>query len=140
MLLHQRLAALRSHLAKARSCARKGMTLIEIMIVVTLMVAIMGLIGWNVLGMADNANDGLAETQLKALKGNIEYYRLTYKKLPEKLEDLVNPPGNKSIIDELPTDPWGNPYLYEKAGNKVKIYSMGRDGLQNTEDDIVVSF
>lgn len=117
----------------------KGMTLIEIMIVITLMVAIMGMIGWNVMGQADKANEGLATTQLKSLKSNCEAYRLYYKKFPEKLEDLVNTPDNRKIIDEVPEDPWGAPYNYEKIGNKIKLYSNGADGLPNTEDDIVVN-
>ena len=118
---------------------RKGMTLIEIMIVVTLMVAIMGLVGYNVMGATDRANNGLAETQLKSLKGNCEAYRLYYKKFPERLEDLVNTPDNRKIIDEVPDDPWGNPYNFEKTGNKIKPYSSGSDGLPNTDDDIVVN-
>ena len=131
----------RKSLLEARKCsaARKGMTLIEIMIVVTLMVAIMGLIGWNVIGQADKANDGLATTQLKSLKSNCEAYRLYYKKFPDKLEDLVNTPDNRKIIEEVPTDPWGNEYNFEKTGNKIKLYSSGSDGLPNTEDDIVVN-
>lgn len=124
---------------KKSSINRKGMTLIEIMIVVTLMVAIMGLIGWNVISQADQANDGLAETQLKSLKQNCEAYRLFYKKFPERLEDLVNTPNNRPIIEEVPDDPWGNPYNFEKTGNKIKLYSSGSDGLPNTEDDIVVN-
>lgn len=128
------LAELKNHPA-----ARKGMTLIEIMIVVTLMVAIMGLIGWNVIGQADQANDGLAETQLKSLKQNCEAYRLYYKKYPEKLEDLVSTPNNRPIIEEVPDDPWGNPYNFEKNGNKIKLFSSGSDGLPNTEDDVVVN-
>ena len=118
---------------------KKGMTLIEIMIVVTLMVAIMGLVGYNVMGATDRANNGLAETQLKSLKGNCEAYRLYYKKFPERLEDLVNTPDNRKIIDEVPDDPWGNPYNFEKTGNKIKLYSSGADGLPNTDDDIVVN-
>ncbi|MFA5623893.1 MAG: type II secretion system protein GspG [Bradymonadales bacterium] len=118
---------------------RQGMTLIEIMIVVTLMVAIMGLIGWNILGQADKANDGLAQTQLRSLKGNIEAYRLYYRKMPERFEDLINTPDNRKIIEEVPEDPWGNAYVFEKTGNKIKIFSVGSDGLANTEDDIVVN-
>ncbi len=126
--------------AKQNQALRKGMTLIEIMIVVTLMVAIMGLVGFNVIGAADKANAGLAETQLKSLKSNCEAYRLYYKKFPESLDALVNTPDNKSIIDEVPEDPWGGEYVFEKNGNKIKIYSPGPDGLEDTEDDIVVSF
>lgn len=132
------LALLRRPNAETKFLSR-GMTLIEIMIVVTLMVAIMGLVGWNVLGQADKANDGLAKTQLSSIKGNIEAYRLYYRKMPEKLDDLVNTPDNRKIIEEVPEDPWGNQYVFEKSGNKIKLYSSGSDGLPNTEDDIVVN-
>lgn len=125
--------------AQKSPALRKGMTLIEIMIVVTLMVAIMGLVGYNVMGATDRANNGLAKTQLESLKGNCEAYRLYYKKFPERLEDLVNTPDNRKIIDEVPDDPWGNPYNFEKTGNKIKLYSSGADGLPNTNDDIVVN-
>ena len=118
---------------------RKGMTLIEIMIVVTLMVAIMGIVGFSVMGASERANDKIADTQLKNFKGNCEAYRLYYKKFPERLEDLVNTPDNRKIIDEVPDDPWGNPYNFEKTGNKIKLYSSGADGLPNTDDDIVVN-
>lgn len=125
--------------AQKSPALRKGMTLIEIMIVVTLMVAIMGLVGYNVMGATDRANNGLAKTQLESLKGNCEAYRLYYKKFPERLEDLVNTPDNRKIIDEVPDDPWGNPYNFEKTGNKIKLYSSGADGLPNTDDDIDVN-
>ena len=128
----------RDFLAQNKKNLRKGMTLIEIMIVVTLMVAIMGLIGYNVIGQADKANDGLAMTQLKGFKEGISMYRVHYKKVPEKLDDLVNPPDGRPIVEEIPDDPWGNPYVFEKTGNKIKLYSTGSDGLPNTEDDIVV--
>ena len=123
----------------SKKTLRKGMTLIEIMIVVTLMVGIMGLIGWNVIGQADKANDGLAETQLKSLKSNCEAYKLYYRKMPNSLEDLVNTPDKRKIIEEVPEDPWGNPYNFEKTGNAIKLYSSGSDGMPNTEDDIVVN-
>ena len=125
-------------LAKARRnpAARTGMTLIEIMIVVTLMVAIMGMIGYNVIAQADKANAGLAETQLKQFKESCNMYRVQNKKFPEKLEDLVS----ANIIEEVPEDPWGGQYIFEKAGNKIKIYSAGPDGLPDNEDDIVVNF
>ena len=125
--------------AQKSPALRKGMTLIEIMIVVTLMVAIMGIVGFSVMGASERANDKIADTQLKNFKGNCEAYRLYYKKFPERLEDLVNTPDNRKIIDEVPDDPWGNPYNFEKTGNKIKLDSSGADGLPNTDDDIVVN-
>lgn len=122
------------------ACANdKGMTLIEIMIVVTIMVAVMGLVGFNVMTASERANIDLAETQIKQLKQNCEAYQLYYKKWPESLDALVNTPDNREIIEEVPQDPWGMDYIFEKNGNSIKLYSSGPDGLPNTEDDIVVN-
>ncbi len=131
------LARLRAALVASRR--QVGMTLIEIMIVVTIMVSIMGVVGWYVIGQANKANIDLAGTQLKNIKGMVETYRVYYKKFPEKLEDLVNTPDGTKMIEEIPKDPWGNDYIYERSGNKsVKIFSAGPDGTPNNDDDIVV--
>ncbi|MBO5754196.1 MAG: type II secretion system protein GspG [Proteobacteria bacterium] len=123
--------------AQQNKALRKGMTLIEIMIVVTLMVAIMGLVGYSVIGQSDKANIKIANTQLIQFKESCKMYRIQYKKFPENLEALVNTPDGISLVDEVPEDPWGNQYNFEKSGNKIKIYSSGPDALPNTEDDIV---
>ncbi len=65
-------------------------------------------------------------------------YRVNYYKLPNSLEDFVNTPNGHSLLDtdEVPLDAWGQPFQYEKKGNKITITSMGADGIIGTEDDI----
>lgn len=117
---------------------RKGMTLIEIMIVITIMVAVMGVVGWALFGQSEKANISLAETQLKSFKGPITQYRIERKKFPSTLSDLVNDGG---YMSEIPVDPWGNEYMIETSGkNKVKLSSSGPDGTPNNDDDVVVEF
>ena len=82
---------------------------------------------------------GLALTQLKGFKEGIIMYRVYYRNYPEKLDELVNTPDGRPIIENIPDDPWGNPYVFEKNDNKIKLYSTGFDGQPNTEDDIVVN-
>ncbi len=118
---------------------RDGMTLIEIMIVVTIMAAIMGVVGWFVIGQSDKANRELAGTQLKNLKGAVQAYRVYYHKYPESFEDLVNTPDGTKLIEEVPTDPWGGEYRLERSGKTVTMYSIGPDETPNSDDDIVVT-
>ncbi|OIP43686.1 MAG: hypothetical protein AUK47_02230 [Deltaproteobacteria bacterium CG2_30_63_29] len=118
---------------------REGMTLIEIMIVVTIMAAIMGVVGWFVIGQSQKANIELTKTQLKNLKGAVEAYRLQYLKYPESLDDLVKTPDGFKLIEEVPTDPWGEALTLEKTGKSVTITSAGPDNVPNNEDDISVS-
>jgi general secretion pathway protein G len=45
-----------------------------------------------------------------------------------------------SILSELPRDPWKQPYKYRHPAMKSKkgydLYSVGRDGVEGTADDI----
>ena len=44
------------------------------------------------------------------------------------------------ISTEVPKDPWGNEYVYVQPGRRnpksFDLYSKGKDGQENTEDDI----
>jgi general secretion pathway protein G len=113
------------------------MTLIEIMIVVTIMAAIMGVVGWFVIGQSTKADIELTKTQVRKVKTAVEAYRLYYKKYPDKLEDLISTPDGNKLMDEIPKDPWGNDYIYEKSSKSAKVFSAGPDGSPNNDDDIV---
>ena len=43
----------------------------------------------------------------------------------------------KKYLDQLPKDPWGNPYLYLNPGNnaEIDIYTLGRDGRPGGEGE-----
>ena len=127
-------------MSRKQAVMRKGMTLIEIMIVLVIMASVMTLVGVNVFGSLDSANVKTTNIQLGNFKTAVQQYRLEFKKLPNSLEDLVNTPKGTSLIDgdEVPRDGWDNEFNFEKNGNKIKIFSNGPDGLPNTEDDLVV--
>ena len=92
----------------------------------------------NISAAENSANYQLTANLLQQLKEAVMNYRITYKKFPNSLEDLVNTPNGHSLLDtdEVPLDAWGQPFQYEKNGNKIKITSIGADGKPNTEDDI----
>ena len=85
-------------------------------------------------------------------KVGLEPYRLdvgNYPTTEQGLEALMSPPeGVKSkwngpYLEEIPLDPWGNPYQYKYPGSKnvngprgYDIWSMGPDGKQGGADDI----
>ena len=127
-------------MAQKQAAMRKGMTLIEIMIVLVIMASVMTLVGINVFGSLDSANEKTTKMQLGNFKTAIQTYRMEFKKLPNSLDDLVNTPKGTSLLDgdEVPRDGWDNEFNFEKNGNKIKIYSNGADGVPNTEDDVVI--
>ncbi|CAN8140092.1 Type II secretion system protein GspG (fragment) [uncultured Thiomicrorhabdus sp.] len=59
------------------------------------------------------------------------------------LEALVTQPSDdpqpknwKKLLDTLPIDPWGNPYLYLMPGEhgEFDLYTLGADGMDGGED------
>lgn len=123
--------------ATARLKKAAGMTLVEIMIVITIMASVAGVVGFFVFGAIDKANVGNAETQISNLENMVMMYYTTTtpNQLPTSLDDLTA--GSMPIADEVPVDPWGHDYIYSRDGSRnFTICSRGPDGVEGTEDDI----
>jgi general secretion pathway protein G len=113
----------------------RGMTLIEIMIVITIMASIMGVVGFYVVGALDEANKEEARIQMGHIKQSLDMYytRSSPNQYPDRLDQLVD----RNIMKEVPADPWGEPYVYRKNGRaEYTIMSKGPDNTEGTEDDI----
>lgn len=133
--LDTRLRRLRSRRAK------RGMTLLEIMIVLAILALVMGLVvGPKVMKMFGQSKVDIA--RLTAKKYADEAYPSwstanPSKSCPDKLEDLNEFMNSKDI-----KDPWGTPYKMlcgqnAPAGVKgVGIQSNGEDTKEGTSDDI----
>lgn len=76
-----------------------------------------------------------AEMEVQQVKEMIETYYMSEGELPAELEDLTK--GPVPITEELPVDPWGNPYVYEQAGEReFDVFSVGPDEEKGTTTDI----
>jgi len=122
----------------ARALANtQGMTIVELMIVLTIISSIMGVVGFFVFGALDKANIQEARIEANQLSNMVDAYFLSSspRKLPDNLEDLAK--GPSPLTEKVPNDPWGSPYIYKKEGNRqFQIYSAGPDGSEGTEDDV----
>ncbi|MCK6544936.1 type II secretion system major pseudopilin GspG [Myxococcota bacterium] len=134
-------------LAKRKKKAKKrqrGLTLIEILVVVTILGIIAGVIGINVVNALDDAKRDTAKVQLKNIGDALELYKIKFSRYPstaEGLGALEKPPeGKKPLMDKVPKDPWGADYLYVSPGQhspgKFDLQSKGPDGVADTEDDV----
>ena len=125
-----------------------GMTLIEIMVVITILGIIMTIVGINVVGQIDKSKVGATEIQIKELEQALTMYKVDHGKFPttaEGLEALINPPPTKKgkqfpsylKSEETPTDAWNNPFLYYSPGTSsnrdYEIISLGSDGAEGGE-------
>lgn len=116
---------------------QKGMTLVEIMIVITIMAGVMGVVGFFVFGALDRANVRTAQMEITQLQGmvNTFYLSSTPQRLPNSLDELAE--GPMPLVEQVPLDPWGNPYVYNRQSNReFEIFSPGPDGVEGTEDDV----
>lgn len=116
-----------------------GMTLVEIMIVVTIMASIAGVVGVFVFGALDRSNIREAEIQMNNLQQSIETYATDNNgQLPDSLGELTQ--GSYPYMEEIPEDPWGNDYSYEVQGrHDYELCSAGPDGTPNTEEDVCLN-
>lgn len=123
-----------------------GFTLLELLLVLAILVMIVGIVGMNIGNSQTEANINVTKTQIGNIKNGIQMYRIRMNTLPDTLNALVEGPSDSenkakwvgAIMDEIPSDAWGNPLVYKRNGNAYEIRSAGVDGQANTDDDIVV--
>lgn len=118
----------------------RGMSLIEVIIVIVLIGGVLALVASRVMGGQDRANVRLTETQLITLAGKVDQFRLDTGKLPDSLDQLVNGGGTPNWLgpyaraEEL-KDPWGNAIEFRKPGGNgpFELVSLGADGASGGE-------
>ena len=127
----------------------KGFTLIEVMVVVVILSILAAIVVPKIMDRPEQARITKAKNDIRALEAALNLYRLDnmfYPSTDQGLEALVAKPSGSpepknwkegGYLDRLPTDPWGNAYLYLNPGSRgsIDIYSTGLDVLSD-EDDI----
>jgi general secretion pathway protein G len=127
----------------------RGMSLIEILIVISLMAVIGSIAASKILDSFQEGKRGAAKTQIAALKDMLQQYYRYCNQFPtteQGLEalavkptsppDCPNYPANGIIADgKIPLDPWGTPYDYQSpdGGKTFVITSFGRDKKEGGE-------
>lgn len=124
-----------------------GMSMIEIMMVVSLIGILMAYVVRNVMGAAENAKKDQTKIAFNIIVQDLQRYKLDNNRYPtteQGLNALLNPPGGDAKNWRGPyteenkiQDPWSEKFGYESDGRTFKIISGGPDTTIGTEDDIV---
>lgn len=115
----------------------KGMTLIEILIVLSIIAGAMAAIFATVFSGADKAKTDQAKAEIGKIASYIKLYKMDHGNYPsadEGLSALVT----GGFMEEVPVDPWKSDYIYEVPGThgkKFEICSPGPDE-DDPSDDI----
>ena len=79
----------------ARRALQRGMTLVEIMVVVVIIGLIAGVVSVQVFGQLEDANIKTAQTQIKSVENALDLYRLSNRGYPSTAEGLGRTRGTQ---------------------------------------------
>jgi general secretion pathway protein G len=129
--------------ARARVMAPRGMSLLEIMVVITLIGLVAAAVSVAVMNQLEKGEMDTARNQSYEIGKSIELYKLqqgSYPSTAQGLSVLASPPKGKPIMERVPKDPWGEEYIFvipgQKNSGKFDVRSKGPDKQEGTEDDI----
>lgn len=124
-----------------------GFTLIEIMVVVVILGILAAMIVPKIMSRPEQARIVKAKQDILSLQSALDLYRLdngSYPTTDQGLEALVKKPDTPpeptnwkedGYLQRLPKDPWGHPYQYINENNKLRIFSFGPKGTENSDAD-----
>ena len=125
---------------RSRTRLQRGFTLVEMLVVITIIALIMSLVGPRVLNYLSESKVKAAKIQIQSFTSALDLMYLDTGRYPssaEGLESLVKPansmPGwNGPYLKggNVPNDPWGKPYVYRSPAERsaYEIVSFGSDG------------
>jgi general secretion pathway protein G len=124
---------------------QRGMTLIEILVVLVLIGIVLGIVGGNFIGKGEKAKADAAKIEIGQISQTLDLYKLEVGRYPssqEGLQALISAPAGVANWNgpywkksTVPKDPWGNEYRYASPGSKgaYEIVSLGADGKEGGE-------
>jgi general secretion pathway protein G len=130
-----------SHPARLAARAQRGMTLIEIMIVIAIIGIIVAVVAVNVVGSSEEAKVKLCYTEMKKIEGAYAKWSAdSDQPCPASIDELKRDMGKRQA--DTVKDPWGGEYVMlcaDQAPPECEgfcVRSNGKDHKEGTDDDV----
>jgi general secretion pathway protein G len=123
---------------------KKGMTLLEIMIVLAILAGLIAVLATQVQGRLKKARINEAKIQIGELGKALDMYYTdcgSYPTPDQGLHALIEAPtsctnwGPDAYVKKLAKDPWGHEFAYDSNGSSYTIKSFGSDGKEGGTGD-----
>lgn len=120
-----------------RRIAARGMTLVEIMVVVAIIGMLMGTVGVFAVGQLNKAKVSDTKMVIKNIEQALVHFQTdNTDSCPKALSDLYT----QKYLTKDPVDAWGQPLIFKCPGEHnpdgADIISKGKDKQEGTGDDI----
>ena len=116
-----------------------GFSLIEILVVLTVIGLLLSFVAPMVLDRPNQARQLKVTNDLQAIKAALSLYYVDNGVLPtdgQGLQPLLGTETSFQYLEDMPADPWGNDYQYRVRGTgQAIIISLGPDGKIGGDDD-----
>jgi general secretion pathway protein G len=128
---------------------QSAFTLLEIMLVVTIIALLLGTAIYKLSGNVEYARHNRVAADIQSISTQLKLYQSMngfYPTTEQGIQALVTQPTSDpqpqrwyQLFKEMPTDPWNDPYIYVSPGQKdpsgFDLYSAGPDRKAGTADD-----
>lgn len=125
-----------------RWTSKSGVTILEALIVLSIIALIAAVAGPRLIGYLDRAKTETADLQAMQLRQAVQLFYVDVGRYPSDAEGLsvllTSPPGEADWFGpylenpESIVDPWGRDYVYEapEVGSDFSVMSFGLDGVR----------
>jgi general secretion pathway protein G len=131
-----------------RRARRAAFSLIELLLVLVILAILMGVVVTKFTGRTKQAQETAAKTDIGAIGLALDAFEVDNGRCPsteEGLGALIQQPSSTQNWrgpylkrDGIPSDPWGQPYVYRYPGQNnptgYDLASLGPDGREGTDD------
>jgi general secretion pathway protein G len=139
-----------------KRAAGAGFTLLEIIVVVFILSLLVAIVAPKIMGRTDDAKIADAKVQIRNFETALKLYKMDSGEYPDTqqgLDALIEKPTSGDVPNKyreggyleqkkIPSDPWGNQYVYVSPGvhgdfDIMSYGADGREGGQGKDADIV---